>query len=294
MMISKSRETKEKVRGIKDKFGFQERDSKEIGREIFRKNGYEPRKLLIDNNQVISPSSQFNGLEFGIDDIIYYEDISKEDKLDIKRIKPLNCSNPFVKSFYSIDYKSNNFINDYLYDLRSVYVKLMRFGNRRLYTDEKRSEFLKRDKEAYLKVLSDGGMLNESSMRKVYLNKYILGEKNYTDYLVYLKYNKVDYSLNHSYIVSAEILRHQVICILNEILKKKSSNSLIELRKDDFYLNIKLKKAYQIYKSNRDSYQDYEMFVSRGGLILRIPEDILNGYIKIDQKGKIIKKVTSI
>jgi hypothetical protein len=281
----------EKVIGIDDEFSRQERDANDIGRQIFEKYNYKPVKLLNLDNRTFSPSSNFNSPEYGIDALLYCEDIPDEDLLNLNQVKPLNYDNRFFAPHYNVDYKSNNFSGD----SNSVYVKLMRYGSTRKYTEDKISGYLKSDKQAYLNALEKNEELPESFMAKFFENRYLLGDNNFTDYLIYMKYTKPDYALKKAYLIPAEILRNQVISILNEMLEIEPENSPIILRKDIFNLNLQIRKAYLTYKHNRHLFNDIEMFVTRSkSLILRLPEHLLTDYIKFDVFGNISARATTL
>ncbi len=81
----------------------------------------------------------------------------------------------------------------------------------------------------------------KSYMEKFYGNNQLLGDNNRTDYFLYLQYDdelESKYILDKAYLVPAEQLRHQVIGILNEILKKRG-----------IYSSNKLEKRWYIFKS---------------------------------------------
>lgn len=279
------RNLNENVRGINDHWAEQELVANDLCRQIFEKYNYKPFKLNNFETSLFPRGSNLDdGTDYGKDDIIFYNDISEEDLLNLKQITPLVRYN----DYYAIDYKSNN-----LYDENSVYVKLMKYNNSKQYVKGVIFENIEKDIKVSKKKRK---CVLRSRTERYYNNNQILGDKNSTDYLFYVKYTNSNNEINPNslicaYLVPAEPLRHQVINILNEILNLKDSKHLLELRKDGTFLNHKIMNAYQIYLENKDIFPKLELFVTpHKDLLLRIPEDILTPHIKFDNTGEIINR----
>lgn len=293
--------TDEQVRGIDDEYSRQELKANSIFRQIFEKYGYQPLRSMYNDTTLFPLDSGLNdGTDYGIDDIIYIKDIPDEDRLNLKHRRPL------INSYfphYCIDYKSNNFNGG----LGSVYVKLMPFHG---YTHYKRNNRHsgKNTINTYHRLDQKSAKrerkFNKSSkgrIEKYYGNNQLLGSKNSTDYFFYqrsheLKDEDETLELIEAYLVPANPLRYQVICILNEILKKGGFKEM-PFKKGDFFLNHNIVRALKICEETpklvkpdilKPPMDLFRPNPKKNEVHLRIPEKYLTSHIKFNSEGEII------
>lgn len=294
MQIKSDIELNEHTQGIQDTFGKQEIKANVLGKRIFWKYGYNPIKIHNFNDELFSLRDP-EGTDHGIDDVIYKDELPKDDPLNLKQIN----KSRFDDTCYTIDYKSNNFTGD----LNSVYVKLMPYrGSKSYFSHEKDGKTISPlqkhydiDQKKWKKARKKGKNSINSIMERLYNNKQLLGSKNFTDYFLYLKYsgryNDPLFYLTQAYLVPGEALRNQVINVLNGILENEGYPNLIQLRKRSLYLNHKILKAYLMVKDKpMPPKSEIELFKppSKKEIVLRIPEDKLIPHIKFDECGEII------
>jgi hypothetical protein len=292
------RNLKEKILGIDDGRSKQGLIASDLCRQIFEKFGYTPVKHLVERK---SPGffDVFNyGNDYGVNDIISYEDLPEEDTLNLKHVQ----TGRFNGRSYTIDYRSNN-----MHDINSVYIKLMDYNNPKQYlpsydykgrTIDPICDNIRKDKDRWEKAKKKGKGSIKSSMGHYYKNTQLLSVNNKSDFFFFVKYNRPDDVINTSlkvaYLVPAEDLRMQVARILNDALNECGYNDLITLEKD-FYLNHKIMKAFQICQENQKAnntkkiLSQMELFkLPRGDITLRIPENLLIPHIKFNSSGEIV------
>ena len=194
------------------------------------------------NNKIITKG--LNHLSNGIDDIIFIDEISEKDSLS-----PKELDEGYIDVLYTLD-KSNNFSTD----TNSIYIRLMKFLN---------PEYLK--EEDIPSETSHSYLDNPSPL----------------DLYTYFEYTPKrcgsTYNLHHAYIVPAEPLRHQIIGILNDILRNGNSNNTVELCGSN--LNNEIIEAYSMVE--HDQYTpitEIELFKACNhgfdvkDIVLKIPE----------------------
>jgi hypothetical protein len=292
--------TDENVRGMDDEYSRQELKANSICRQIFEKYGYQPLRCMNNDTTLFPLDSGLNdGTDYGIDDIIYIKDIPDEDRLNLKHRRPL------INSYfphYCIDYKSNNFNGG----LGSVYVKLMPFHG---YSHYETYDRLGRD------TINAKHRMDQKEVQKkrgytkfpngrieyYYGNKQLLGSMNSTDYFFYNRVKKSKdlnepLELIEAYLVPANPLRYQVICILNEILKIGGFKEM-PFKKGDFYLNHSIVRALKICEETPELVKPdileppMDLFrpqPRKNEVHLRIPEEYLTSHIKFNSEGEII------
>lgn len=280
------RNLKEEIRGIDDVYGKRGLVARDLGRQIFEKYNYYPTiddfDFVVFEDGLRSVSEERDD---GINDIIFYNDVPTEDILNIKQF---NCLNTYKD--YVIDYRSNN--NRYL---DSIYVKLMSVKFFETYENDKVFRRIK-NVRSYRKKAKEKGqdLFRKNSIEEQYGNKFILGGRNVTDYYFFVQYterNIMKSTLKTAHLVPAEPLKHQVVGILNNILKNEGDEYLITPGKDGLFLNHKIVKALQIFQEENGETSDNEIELfkfSRGEISLRIPDKLLKHYIRFNEFGEII------
>lgn len=293
MQITSNMELDEHTQGIQDSFGKQEIEANKLGKQIFLKYGYVPIKIHNHNDELFKGTSLEEGTDHGIDDVIYLVDIPINDPLKLKSLS----QGRFDDMCYSIDYKSNNFVGD----INSVYVKIMQYTHKSNYSKEfirdgekvnPEEYYIKKDQKVCKLAIERGEKNVDSFTEKRYHNKFLLANSNKTDYFLYLKYDKGDiFNLKQAYLIQANILRNQIIDILNRILKIGDSENRICF--DDPYLNYKIIEALLISKDHscKPFNNELELFLSGKDIMVRIPETLLDSYIKFDNDGLIVNSV---
>lgn len=292
----------EDVRGIDDEYSRKELKVNSISRQIFVKYGYQPFRYLNHDTSLFPLGHPLcNDTDYGMDDIIYSKDIPKEDVLNLKQRRPLVMNSHYTK--YAIDYKSNDFIGG----LGSVYIKLMPFYG---YTHYKRyhrhtgkdtiNEYHKLDQKDLERHRKNYQFPN-GRIEKYYGNKQLLGSENSTDYFLYVKSNELNdeketLELIEAYLVPAQPLRYQIICILNEILKRGGFEEM-PFKKGDFYLNHNIVRALNICEETpelvdpdilKPSMDLFRPEPEKKEVHLRIPEEYLTPHIKFNAEGDVV------
>lgn len=225
--------------------------------ELYTDHGQDLFRLYDKERHITKELNQIDWINHGVDDIIFIRKLLKKDSLNPKEIEE-----DHVDILYTLD-KLNNFSED----SNSIYIKLMQFLN---------PKYLKEDN---VFSTSSNTFLDNNSQ----LNHY-----------VYLEYSPkrggLTYYLNHAYIVPAETLRHQIIGILNDILKNGNSDNTVELGRSD--LNHSIMEAYSIIEHEQyRTIDEIELFKACDlgfnveDIILRIPEMKLDSYIKSNNDG---------
>lgn len=281
--------------------GMSERDGKKgmyaisMGRQIFSNHNYKIHRFSKLNVREFPENYKDDNLTFT--DIIRYNDIT-EDKFNLKDNKPLiyngGCFN-FNNSFFTIEYRSNNFGTE-----DSIYVKLMTFRGWRSYEPSQRTGESARDKHLRLdKKRPLRNPLFANRIEKYFSNKHLLGSSNYSDYFCYLNYSydENQAELEKCYLVHGNSLRYQVVTILNQILEKGGVKELIPFDRGYENLNVSITRAFKIYLEIADILKPpmdlfrlkKDRFKKRdNGIILRIPVKHLTDYITFNSEGQII------
>jgi len=261
------------IQGIPDKYGFQELKANSLGMQILSLHGYVTHKLN-NFNPDFFPEVDF---DLGIDEAIFRSRIPKDDPLQLRDLK-----SHFDDMTITIDYKSNN-----LNDKDSIYVKLKPYVHPNKYFEHTKNGKKINPVQKYLP---------ESHSGKYYTNHQILGRMNKSDLMIYLKYDchEEEFHLKQAYLIGKDILKEQVIYILNQVLGKVEYPQ-IKSNEESLRLNQKITEAYRTVQEDRTILNnDMELVKIQkhrhdtGDIMLRIPERYLQNYIKVNEDGEII------
>lgn len=272
-MAIRSNNTDEFIQGINDHYGKQERKANSLGRQILSYHGYFTHKLMNFNSELF-PDVRY---DMGIDEAIFRSRIPKDDPLKLRKLK-----SHYDDTTITIDYKSNN-----LKDPNSIYIKLKPYHHPNKYFEYTRNSRM------FDPIAKN---IQNEKLKRYYINHQILSRENKSDLMIYLKYKwyNEDLHLKQAYLIGKDILKKQVIDLLNQVLKEAKypeiTNNETSLR-----VNKKITKAYQkvqedpsILKRNMELVKIKKDKNDDGDIMLRIPERYLNTYIKVDKNGEII------
>ena len=217
------------IQGIPDKYGFQELKANSLGMQILSLHGYVTHKLN-NFNPDFFPEVDF---DLGIDEAIFRSRIPKDDPLQLRDLK-----SHFDDMTITIDYKSNN-----LNDKDSIYVKLKPYVHPNKYFEHTKNGKKINPVQKYLP---------ESHSGKYYTNHQILGRMNKSDLMIYLKYDchEEEFHLKQAYLIGKDILKEQVIYILNQVLGKVEYPQ-IKSNEESLRLNQKITEAYRTVQEDR-------------------------------------------
>lgn len=114
--------------------------------------------------------------------------------------------------------------------------------------------------------------------------------------MIYLKYNRHDknYPLKQAYLIGRDTLQRQIISILNQLMEKADYPTITK-GEGSLKINQKITKAYLTVKKDpsilSNLNKNLELFMINNhnpDIMLKIPEDYLNDYTKVDKDGNII------
>ena len=263
--------SEKKIYKINKLAGKKNGDLIRIGNQILGKYKY--------NSQVLCPESLNTegineGIEIGIDSVLFSSEMPIEDPLNFKQVKPVN------KDYYSIDFRSNNFGRYNIENDNFVFVKLMEILPKRYYNKDVLFEEHEKGKE--IKV------------------KGILSTKN-PDYLFLIRCTGNEprgyiskYSLINAHLIPVKPLKSMVIDYLNQI---RYFNDLLPLEfgYGDIEILLDYYQTWHLYRKEKKIREyDFEMFRAkdshRPDLFMKIKKDRLLNYIKFDENGLIKEK----
>lgn len=245
-----------------------EESFRRISEAILRNYGYKPISLSPES---LVSDNLLKSIEYGVDNIIYTNEIPANDYLNIKQV------NPFNRDYISFDSRSNNFRNLDVVNDNYVFIKLMEFFP---------NEYYSRDV-----------LLEKLDAKEDIRIKGILSDKN-PDYIFLIRntFNKPreDISKNsliNAYLLPVEPLKLQVIEYLNFIRELNDENHL-NLGESVVDSILDIYQTWELY--DRRSY-DFELInvgdVNKPDLFMKISKDNLLNYFKFDSNAFLIEYV---
>ncbi|WP_424355527.1 hypothetical protein [Methanobacterium sp. MBAC-LM] len=258
---------KESVNMLKIRFlsSRKEESFRRISGAILRNYGYKPISLSPES---LVSDNLLKSIEYGVDNIIYTNEIPANDYLNIKQV------NPFNRDYISFDSRSNNFRNLDVVNDNYVFIKLMEFFP---------NEYYSRDV-----------LLEKIDAKEDIRIKGILSHQN-PDYLFLIRntFNKSreDISRNsliNAYLLPVEPLKLQVIEYLN-FIRDLNDKKPLNLGESVVESILDIYQTWELYDRHRYNFELINVGdVNRHDLFMKISKNNLLNYYEFDLNGFLV------
>lgn len=233
---------------------------------ILKNYGYKPISL---NPESLISDNLKKSIEYGVDTIIFTNEIPNDDYLNIQSVTPYN------NDYISFDSRSNNFGNLNVRNDDYVFIKLMEFFPKGDYNRNVLLEKLEAGEDIRIK-----GILSDKNPDYLFLirNTYKKARGNISKG-----------SLINAYLLPVKPLRLQVIEFLN-IIRELNNENPLNLGESVVDSILDIYQTWKLYDANN---YDFELIkvpdTRRNDLFMKISKDNLLNYFQFDSNGFLIE-----